>query len=320
MLLPLLLLVVAATSCDIPIFQSNSLQLFPATHFDQFSAPCRLFSNSSGPPQVEYGQNGLHLSIIHRFDNPQVVSLGYIMYGKVEAEIMGLGARGVISSLYLQSDDLDEIDVVELSGSYHDAYQTNYFVKGNVSNYERGFSHHLPSSPHINYHKYGLEWTPHEMIWLVDNNVVRRVGRDNPHGFPTSPQKVYISIWAGGDPENKPGTIQWAGGLTDYEQVPYSMDVRNMLVVNYLGDMYKAAGKEQEKKEKGGNEEKEQRRNEEEEESHGGKDKDEKDQINRNNKTEHSHNPRPSRSNSPSLLPVVLIPVCNLVALVIEIF
>ena len=39
------------------------------------------------------------------------------MYGKVEAEIKGAAGKGIISSFYLQSDDLDEIDVVEIFGS-----------------------------------------------------------------------------------------------------------------------------------------------------------------------------------------------------------
>lgn len=161
------------------------------------------------------------------------MTIGYIMHGKVEAEIMSLGEPGMISSLYLQSDDLDEIDVVELSGSFHETYQTNFFVKGHVGNYERGEFHRLLSSPHTTFHKYAVEWTSEEMIWLVDNKVVRRVRKENPHGFPTSPQRVFLSLWAGGDPDNSAGTIQWAGGPTSYGQVPYTMNVRNLLVMNY---------------------------------------------------------------------------------------
>ena len=48
------------------------------------------------------------------------------MYGKVEAEIKGAAGKGIISSFYLQSDDLDEIDVVEIFGSDPYEFQTNF--------------------------------------------------------------------------------------------------------------------------------------------------------------------------------------------------
>lgn len=236
-MLLLFFLTVAASTYNAPFSLQTITLTFPSTHIEWFTAPSRLFYTSAGSPQVEYGRNGLQLSLCKRFDNPLLVSVGYIMYGKVEADLRGLDARGVISSLYLQSDDLDEIDIVELAGSSHNTFQTNFFVKGSVGNYERGEFHRVLSSPHANFHKYAMEWTPEEMIWLVDNNVVRRVSRDNPHGFPTSPQRVYLSIWAGGDPENSPGTVQWAGGTTTYDRVPYTMVVRNLLVINYRPDM-----------------------------------------------------------------------------------
>lgn len=42
-----------------------------------------------------------------------------------------------------------------------------------------------------------------------------------------------MGIWAGGDPTNNEGTIEWAGGQTDYSQAPFTMYVKSVDIVNY---------------------------------------------------------------------------------------
>lgn len=44
---------------------------------------------------------------------------------------------------------------------------------------------------------------------------------------------VRIGIWAGGDPSNAEGTIQWAGGATDYSKTPFTMYIKDVTIVNY---------------------------------------------------------------------------------------
>jgi hypothetical protein len=43
---------------------------------------------------------------------------------------------------------------------------------------------------------------------------------------------VRIGIWAGGDPNNAEGTIEWAGGETDYSKAPYTMVLEKVEVRN----------------------------------------------------------------------------------------
>lgn len=231
----LLFLFVVTLAVGVPVAMCNFVNTaLPPTLFDKFSSSSPAFLESAPSPQVQFTSEGLRLSICKRYDNPQLVSHNYLLYGKVEAEMRALDGPGVISSLYLQSDDLDEIDIAEISGSIPLAYQTNYFVKGNTTNFDRGQYHSIPSSPSDSYHKYGVEWTPLEVIWYFDNNVIRRLSRENVHGFPGSPMRVYLSTWAGGDPGNLPGTVQWAGGVTTYANLPYTMQVRSIFIENYL--------------------------------------------------------------------------------------
>ncbi|RHZ43070.1 uncharacterized protein CDV56_100891 [Aspergillus thermomutatus] len=44
--------------------------------------------------------------------------------------------------------------------------------------------------------------------------------------------RLKLGIWAGGDPSNAPGTIEWAGGKTDYAAGPYTMYIKSAIVEN----------------------------------------------------------------------------------------
>lgn len=51
--------------------------------------------------------------------------------------------------------------------------------------------------------------------------------------YPQTPMRIRIGIWAGGDPDNSEGTIEWAGGETDYTAAPFTMYVESVDIINY---------------------------------------------------------------------------------------
>lgn len=177
------------------------------------------------------------LRVNQRFDNPVLVLNSYILYGRLLFELQGAAGRGVVSSAYLQSDDLDEIDVVEIIGSDPTTFQTNYFVKGNTLNHERSVSHR--GFVNEGFNRYSVEWTPKGIKWYINDVIVRSVDRVDTkeyvdkYGLPSSPMVLKFSVWVGGDKSNNPGTIEWAGGLTDYSQAPFTMSVRNIRMEDY---------------------------------------------------------------------------------------
>lgn len=188
---------------------------------------------------VSYSSDGLELKISERLDNPSLKSNFYIMFGKVEVELKAAKGKGIISSFYLQSDDLDEIDI-ELFGGDSYEFQLNYFSKGNTDTYDRGEYHPTSPSPLENFHTYTLDWTKDELTWSLDGKVVRTLKSNNPQGYPQSPMYVMTGIWAGGDPSNAEGTIEWAGGATDYSELPFSMYIKSLIVTDYsTGKEYK---------------------------------------------------------------------------------
>lgn len=121
-------------------------------------------------------------------------------------------------------------------GGSTDKLQTNYYGKGdNSEDYDR-WTWQPVTSPQEVFHKYTWNWSKEKLSWAIDGTVVRTVDyADAKDGtrFPQTPMRVRIGIWAGGDPGRIKGTIDWAGGETDYSKAPFTMYVKSVEIVNY---------------------------------------------------------------------------------------
>ncbi|CAH6722390.1 probable glycosidase Crh1p [[Candida] jaroonii] len=191
---------------------------------------------------LSYEDDGLKLSLKDRFDNPSIRSNFYIMFGKVEVVLKAASGQGIVSSFYLQSDDLDEIDI-ELFGGDDTQFQSNYFSKGDTTTYTRGGYHNTPGSPIDNYLTYTIDWSKDSLSWAVNGDVVRTLYPNDPQGYPQTPMQIFAGIWAGGDSSNPAGTIEWAGGATTYGPT-YSMYIKSLVVTDYsTGSKYEYSDK-----------------------------------------------------------------------------
>lgn len=208
---------------------------------DTFKAPSPFFEIFSERGATQFSNGGLTLTIDKRWDNPSVRSNFYILFGKVEVIAKSAAGQGIISSVFLQSDDLDEIDL-EWIGGAGDSVQSNYFVKGNTVDYARG-SYHSVQGCHDQFHNYTIDWSINKLSFYIDGVEVRTVPNDEsvqPYGYPQTPMAVFIGTWVGGDPDNQPGTISWAGGLTDMSEAPFTMEIERIIVTDYSsGSNYK---------------------------------------------------------------------------------
>jgi beta-glucanase (GH16 family) len=122
----------------------------------------------------------------------------------------------------------------EALGGNNAQIETNYFGKGDTSTYDRDTWPNV-ATPHDVFHTYTVKWTKDQMIWSVDGNVVRTLNYADAQGgarFPQTPMDIRIGIWAGGDSGNGQGTIDWAGGLTDYSKAPFSMYIKSVTIKN----------------------------------------------------------------------------------------
>jgi beta-glucanase (GH16 family) len=185
---------------------------------------------SSGNPT--YTSDGAVFTVAQSGQAPTLSSKWYIMFGKYSITARAAPGRGIVSSAVLQSDDLDEIDWEWLGGSPNDV-QTNYFGRGQTTSYDRAAVHAL-SNTQEQFHTYTTEWTENQIIWSIDNSVVRVLNKGDANGqYPQTPMQLKIGAWAGGDSGNTEGTITWAGGLTDYTAGPFSMYVSSVSIVDY---------------------------------------------------------------------------------------
>jgi len=190
---------------------------------------------ASGGGTVSYDRsNGATFTVSRSGDAPQLASVFYIMFGRVEMTFKAAHGAGIVSSFVLQSDDLDEIDW-EWLGADANEVQSNYFGKGLTTTYNRGAFHSTPENQN-SFHTYVVDWDAQRIVWTVDGTVVRQLGYNDAEmgaQYPQTPMQVKFGAWSGGDPSNAPGTIEWARGPTDYSKGPFSMNVKHIKITDY---------------------------------------------------------------------------------------
>lgn len=178
--------------------------------------------------------DGAKFTIKSFTDGPTMASNFYIFFGKVEAVMKAAPGAGIISSFILESDDLDEIDW-EMIGSQTTQVQSNYFGKGNTTDYTRGAFHPV-AAPATSFHTYTIDWKQDSTTWAIDGKVVRTLNYADAIGgknYPQTPSNIRLGNWVGGQPNGNKGTIEWAGGIADMTQAPFDMFVKSISITNY---------------------------------------------------------------------------------------
>ncbi|KAI1765332.1 glycoside hydrolase family 16 protein [Hypoxylon sp. FL1150] len=187
---------------------------------------------ASGSPTYS-SDDGVTFTVSKSGDAPQLNSVFYIMFGRVEFSLKAAPGTGIVSSFVLQSDDLDEIDW-EWLGADSTEVQSNYFGKGETTSYNRGQLHEMGDTQ-SDFVTYVLDWTSDRIVWEADGTVLRTLEASDAetNQYPQTPMMVKFGAWSGGDSSNAEGTIEWAGGETDYSQGPFSMSVKSVQITDY---------------------------------------------------------------------------------------
>ncbi|EEP80163.1 conserved hypothetical protein [Uncinocarpus reesii 1704] len=184
--------------------------------------------------EVINGKKGGEFTIRERLQSPTIQSHFYIFFGRLEVHMKAATGQGIVSSVVIQSEDLDEIDW-EWVGSEQGSVQTNYFGKGNDTTFDRGKKHDV-NDPMHSIHNYTILWTAEKLEWWVDENLIRTLKYEEAEGgkfYPQTPSTVRLGIWPAGDEGNRAGTIEWAGGKVDYSNGPYTMIVERLMVEDF---------------------------------------------------------------------------------------
>jgi hypothetical protein len=182
---------------------------------------------------LTYGPEGAEFSVAKKGDAPTIGSEAFLHFGYVEVVMKAAPGVGIVSSIVLQSDNLDEVDW-EWIGGVDSRVQQNYFGKGNTTTYDRMIEADVANNQN-DFHKYALHWTAESLTWIVDDKPTRTLNFADANGgknYPQTPCNVRLGNWPGGDSENE-GTRQWAGGNVTYDDAPFTMTVKSIKVINY---------------------------------------------------------------------------------------
>ncbi|KAH7377683.1 concanavalin A-like lectin/glucanase domain-containing protein [Pyrenochaeta sp. MPI-SDFR-AT-0127] len=182
---------------------------------------------------LKYSADGAEFIVAKKGDAPTIGSTSMLHFGYVEVVMKAAPGQGIISSIVLQSDNLDEVDW-EWIGGQEGKVQMNYFGKGNTTTYDRMIEAPVATTQ-SEFHKYALNWTAEALTWIIDDKPIRTLKFADANGgktYPQTPCNVRLGNWPGGDSENE-GTRQWAGGEVDYQKAPFTMTVKSIKVINY---------------------------------------------------------------------------------------
>lgn len=182
---------------------------------------------------VGTGPNGAIFTINKQGDAPTIETDFYIFYGEISVTMQAAPGTGIVSSIVFESDDLDEIDWEALGGNTAQI-ETNYFGKGDTTTYDRATWPGV-ANPQSTFHTYTVNWQKDKTVWSIDGTPVRTLNYADAQGgarYPQTPMRVRIGSWAGGDPNNAKGTIEWAGGETDYSKAPFTMYIKSVSITN----------------------------------------------------------------------------------------
>ncbi|QIW99574.1 hypothetical protein AMS68_005092 [Peltaster fructicola] len=148
-------------------------------------------------------------------------STHYVWYGKISATLATSAGAGVVTAFIMMSDVKDEIDF-EFVGVDLEHAQSNFYFQG-ITTYTNGANLSV-SNTQQNLHTYTIDWQPDTLTWAIDGNVMRTLKKsdtwnstDNKYHYPQTPSRIQLSLWPAGLPSNGQGTIDWAGGLINWD-------------------------------------------------------------------------------------------------------
>lgn len=150
-------------------------------------------------------------------------------FGRFEAVMKPVKAAGVVTAFFLhRSNPWQEIDLEFLGRDTTRILVNVYFNPGEAgtgSNYgNRGtpVMIDLGFDAAQDFHRYAIEWEPHEIRWFVDNELVHVRAAWEPTPVPNLPMQLHCSIWP-------PRSTELAGEIHDVE-LPVSSQVKSIIV------------------------------------------------------------------------------------------
>jgi beta-glucanase (GH16 family) len=171
---------------------------------------------------IDVADGNLVMILTEQNHGVRVSSTRFVHYGTITATLKTGHWDGVVVGFITMSNVRDEIDW-EFPGNRVTEGQTNFFYQGAESH---GDTTQGLTDTYANWHDYTIDWSPDAMVFKVDGKTVRTLKASdyNKNGvshYPTTPSRIQLSLWPAGTSASAPGTIQWAGGMIDWNDKDY---------------------------------------------------------------------------------------------------
>jgi len=175
---------------------------------------------------AENGQNELVLTLTETNGGTRLSSTRYLHYGTITTSLKAGRWDGVVAAFITMSDIKDEIDW-EFPGNETLQGQTNYFWQGFVPTPTNGNTSAVSSDNFANWHNYTIDWQPTALTFSIDGQAVRTLNQaDAVHNgisyYPNTPSRIQLSLWPAGINTSAPGTVQWSGGMINWNDPDYA--------------------------------------------------------------------------------------------------
>jgi beta-glucanase (GH16 family) len=148
-------------------------------------------------------------------------------YGRFEVLLKATRAPGVVTAFFLhRTDPWQELDV-ELLGTDTTSVLVNVYynpgdpgTKCNFGNRGTPIVIQLDFDAAEDFHRYAIEWEPHEVRWFVDDRLIHVRSSWEPTPIPDLPMRVFCSVWP-------PQSAELAGTVRSSD-LPASSDLKRI--------------------------------------------------------------------------------------------
>jgi GR25 family glycosyltransferase involved in LPS biosynthesis len=174
------------------------------------------------------GNQGFQMNLVKEksknrdYSSASIASVPSYQFGRFEVEMKPAKIDGVITAFFLhRNDPWQEVDI-EIMGNDTTKILVNvYFnpgengVKYNYGNRGTPMLIDLGFDASDNFHKYTIDWEPHELRWFVDEKLIHVRSTWEPTPIPQLHMNVHCSIWSS-------KSVALAGELYDFNLPTYS--------------------------------------------------------------------------------------------------
>ncbi|KAE9407905.1 hypothetical protein BT96DRAFT_1013796 [Gymnopus androsaceus JB14] len=209
-------------------FANNSRILTNASQYDGNAAEYDWVVDKGSIINTNSSGGELGLILTETNGGTRLSSTRYIHYWTISATPVKTGRwAGVVTAFITMSDIKDEIDW-EFPGANTTTGQTNYYWQGVIPNVTHGAIEAGLADTFSNYHEYTIDWQPAALTFSIDGNVVRTINESDAidattglSEYPNTPSRIQLSLWPAGINTSAPGTVQWSGGMINWQDPDY---------------------------------------------------------------------------------------------------